>query len=74
MSTYIAFILNIFDVVSDVIECEDGTDRCDVNAFCENTVGSHECTCIDGFRGSGYEGDCAGKLPQIRTCNVLYEC
>ncbi|XP_078384224.1 uncharacterized protein LOC144666717 [Oculina patagonica] len=51
-----------FTCYSDLDECKTRTDNCDVNADCENTVGSYTCTCK-----SGYEGD--GK-----TCKDLDEC
>ena len=47
------FIPIIFTVVIDIDECIDGTYRCDVNAECNNTLGSYNCTCKDGFHGNG---------------------
>ena len=26
---------------------------CDVNAYCENTIGSYDCVCVDGYIGNG---------------------
>ena len=37
----------------DVDECSDGTDDCDGNAECENTDGSHTCSCSTGYSGTG---------------------
>ena len=34
------------------------THNCDENALCTNLDGSHECTCIQGFVGTGVVGDC----------------
>lgn len=34
-------------------ECEDGSHECSVNAYCNNTVGSYNCTCKEGFVGTG---------------------
>ena len=35
--------------MKDVDECKDGSDWCDNNAVCTNTLGSFNCTCKDGF-------------------------
>ena len=35
-------------IPSDINECKQGSDRCDHN--CTNTVGSYNCTCMDGYR------------------------
>ena len=32
-------------LITDIDECSDGSDDCDDNALCENTEGSHTCTC-----------------------------
>ena len=37
----------------DVDECVLGTYVCDVNAYCENTIGSYDCVCVDGYRKNG---------------------
>ena len=51
---------DIIFAVSDIDECTDGTHDCDVNAECNNTQGSHNCTCKDGFHGNGT--NCAGNF------------
>ena len=38
---------------SDADECADGTDNCDTNATCTNTVGAFTCMCNPGFAGIG---------------------
>ena len=38
---------------SDVDECSNGDDDCDVNAACTNQQGSFSCECTDGFQGNG---------------------
>ena len=37
----------------DIDECTNNTHKCDVNAVCNNTVGSYKCTCKPGFSGDG---------------------
>ena len=44
---------------TDVNECLHGTDNCDLNAKCTDTIGSFECTCNQGFIGDGQT--CSGK-------------
>lgn len=43
----------------DVNECEEVLDNCDENADCENTQGSFECKCKQGYAGDGV--NCYGK-------------
>ena len=50
---------DIHFVVSDIDECLNETHGCDVNAECNNTLGSYKCTCKDGFQGNGTK--CTGN-------------
>lgn len=43
----------------DVDECELGTDLCNGNAFCTNNIGLYECSCMEGYKGDGF--DCRGE-------------
>ena len=56
----------------DIDECSNGSHSCDVNANCSNTVGSHNCTCKEGFTGDGRS--CSGTLSLnyfgIKTPNI----
>ncbi|XP_077996691.1 uncharacterized protein LOC144449999 [Glandiceps talaboti] len=47
---------------SDINECTESTDDCDLNADCTNTYGGYLCQCIDGYNGDG------------KTCFDINEC
>ena len=40
-------------VLTDIDECILGTDNCDANAACTNTIGSFTCACNAGYSGDG---------------------
>ena len=46
-------------IISDVDECMEQKDDCDINANCTNRQGSYNCTCNDGYSGDGFT--CQGK-------------
>ena len=50
----------IFYIVSDINECLADRSPCDVNATCNNTDGSYNCTCKEGYTGNGTY--CQGDL------------
>ena len=52
----------------DIDECSNNTDNCDVNAFCNNTMGSHNCTCNPGYTGNGTW--CTGKISHLLTFQI----
>ncbi|PFX11023.1 Latrophilin Cirl, partial [Stylophora pistillata] len=62
-----AFQINLthFDAL-DLDECASGTHGCDVNAECNNILGSYNCTCIYGFNGNGT--NCTEKVWSITIC------
>ena len=39
--------------VEDVNECNADIYPCHEDAFCNNTIGSYDCICEDGFDGNG---------------------
>ena len=52
-------VKKIFQIFIDVDECVVGSDNCDENANCTNMNGSYNCTCKQGYHGSGFQ--CTGK-------------
>ncbi|CAH3186611.1 unnamed protein product, partial [Porites evermanni] len=46
----------------DLDECTSGSDSCDVNSVCQNTMGSYKCLCNAGYTGDG------------KPCNDIDEC
>ena len=44
---------------TDIDECSEAVDRCNMNAVCTDTDGSFTCTCQVGFSGDGLT--CASK-------------
>ena len=55
----------LFFVDLDTDECTEGKHDCDVNAECNNTLGSYKCTCKDGYEGNGTNctGQSEAKVP-----------
>jgi len=58
----------------DIEECLTEMDDCHVNAACNNTFGSFECTCVAGFVGNGvnctsktYNGCASGRKILVAT-------
>ena len=60
-SQYITQFVAKYYVFPDIDECEGERDDCDVNADCYNTNGGYNCTCQEGFTGTGRI--CSGTLP-----------
>ena len=58
----------------DIDECAIKTDNCSLHAICNNTEGSFNCSCKDGFIGDGV--NCTGNckflfLVHLSTCYLL---
>ena len=51
--TYLRYIIFHCSRITDVNECTDGSDDCDTNAECTNTLGSFVCECNIGYMGDG---------------------
>jgi hypothetical protein len=63
---------------ADVNECLTGKSECDEHASCTNTIGSHVCTCPNGFidyNGDGTRCDDVNECETIRPrCHNLGQC
>ena len=56
----ISIILQIFlNSYSDVDECAEGSDNCNIYASCTDNIGSFDCVCNSGFSGDGV--NCTSK-------------
>ena len=55
--------------IADIDECAEGTNNCDCNANCNNTVGSFTCTCRSGFTGDGF---LCSSLPFVQFQFPMY--
>ena len=47
-------------LLEDMDECSASIPACDVNATCQNTIGSYICTCKTGLTGDG-KSTCSGE-------------
>lgn len=45
----------------DVDECEDPTICMDTNSYCQNSVGSYQCLCRDGYQKNTSTDICMGE-------------
>lgn len=61
-------------VCMDVNECTAGTDTCDVNATCTNTLGGFSCACNSGFVGNGVTCADVDECADPTTCGPLQTC
>ena len=57
----------------DVDECDEDLHDCDANARCDNTSGSFECVCEDGYDGDGRECTslCPSDCSDDSTCQSV---
>ena len=58
--------------VLDFDECVNNTNNCDVNAYCNNTVGSYNCTCYPEYTGNGTS--CTGKFLDNTLSFTIFCC
>ena len=54
-------------------DCASGADAGDIDAICKDLTGDHECSCPDGYSGTGYVGDACISL-EVDECTVGHNC
>ena len=58
---------------TDIDECSEDTDNCSQN--CNNTIGSYQCLCIDGYTLDSDNHTCNGQYMNYCTvCNIKKTC
>ena len=48
----------ITNTTSGLNDFEYDSHMCDGNVTCTNILGNYNCTCLDGYDGDGFEGNC----------------
>ena len=49
-------------------ECSQGMNDCHGNATCNNTEGSYNCSCKNGFTGDGFTCEGENSKEQAKNC------
>ena len=57
--------------LTDIDECQTYPDKCHINALCNNTHGSHVCTCKPGYTGDGR--NCTGTVNNFRSLLIRFD-
>ena len=60
-----------FFFLTDIDECKTYPYKCHVNALCNNTHGSHVCTCKPGYTGDGR--NCTGTVNNLRSLHIRFD-
>ena len=56
---------------TDIDECNEGNHKCE--QVCENSIGSYQCSCFDGYMLHG-NFSCQGKLFYIaKNYDITYD-
>ena len=71
-SRFSFFSLFSFFFLTDIDKCKTYPYKCHVNALCNNTHGSHVCTCKPGYTGDGR--NCTGTVNNLRSLQVFFSC
>lgn len=61
-------------ICDDVNECLTNISNCDMNAVCNNNIGSYGCSCLSGYQGNGFvcEGEDINRSLSFSTLIVLF--
>ena len=59
----------VFLLFIDIDECKASPSVCDVNANCQNNVGSYRCSCKLGYTGNGKQ--CSGMAENVLVAHKL---
>ena len=59
-SIFLCLYPHTYFISLDIDECSIGNHTCSHNATCNNTLGSFNCTCKEGFSGDGM--NCTGTI------------
>ena len=70
-SRFLFFSLFSFFFLTDIDECKTYPYKCHVNALCNNTHGSHVCTCKPGYTGDGR--NCTGTVNNLRSLHIRFD-
>ena len=54
---------------TDIDECLIGTQDCDVHGFCNDTDGSYNCTCLQGYEGDGF--NCSSNISTLYVAILM---
>ena len=65
-------VVFVFRLLSDINECSASSGVCDVNANCQNTLGSYLCSCKPGYSGDGKT--CQGSTHGVFTGGTYKQC
>ena len=58
-------------ILKDIDECITYPGKCHVNATCNNTDGSHVCSCKPGYIGDGRS--CTGIFNNLKNFQILFD-
>ena len=64
-----SYLINVIVQYSDINECQ--TDNGGCTQTCDNTDGSYQCSCRDGYELTSDDHNCAG-MGYCNSCKCLF--